>query len=142
MSWITVCGQPAEALEKTVHDAIQQKLASGEIPADQVKYIQQVRLHSFTDLAVSALTLERLRRLAQTWEVRLIPQEITSHRAILGPIIVAAKRAMFPVLQYFFKTFIQQQRSFNAGVVELLTELSHEVSRTASAQQPEKPVQK
>ncbi|MCB0353122.1 MAG: hypothetical protein KDD64_06335, partial [Bdellovibrionales bacterium] len=74
---------------------------------------------------VSDEVLEKLRRLCQLWNVRLLPQEkITSHRPLIGPVIVAVKKAIFPIVRYILKDVLHQQRSFNAAAIQLLAEIA------------------
>lgn len=75
------------------------------------------------ELRVSALQFERLRQLAQLHAVDFRVQGITSHRKFVGPLIVAAKKLLFPMLKVFLKDTLREQRAFNALVVSSLAEL-------------------
>ncbi len=58
-----------------------------------------------------------------------MPCDATSHRKYAGPVIVAAKKLIYPILRAFFKDTLHQQRSFNAGSIALMAELSEEIER-------------
>lgn len=74
-------------------------------------------------LKASDVELEALRRLCQIWDVDLKQPAITSHRKFIGPIIVAAKRIVFPILRTFMRDTLRQQRDFNAQAIALLMQL-------------------
>ena len=77
-------------------------------------------------LKLSKKRLEKLRRLCQLWEVNLKPAEITSHRKVIGPLIVAVKKLVYPILKVLLKETIKQQRDFNAAAVALIADLANE----------------
>ncbi len=80
------------------------------------------------DLSVNAVTLEKLRRLCQLWEVDIRVSEITSHRKYIGPVVVKVKKMLFPIIRFFMKDLIREQRDFNAASIELLAELCNQTS--------------
>lgn len=99
------------------------KLRRGDL-----EYISNLRLSLLDrELSVSDDTLERLRALCALWEVDLKPGAITSHRKLIGPIIVAAKKLAFPILRAFLKDSFRRQRDFNAAVVVLLSDLARKI---------------
>jgi hypothetical protein len=123
--WIVAAGRGDSGLEEYVHARVQERIAAGKYSAGDIAYIAKMSARVTADkLDVSYQTLEKLRRLCQLWDVDLRPGGISSHRKILGPAIVAAKRLFYPVLRVFMKDFIRQQRSFNAAVISVLAELS------------------
>lgn len=70
--------------------------------------------------------LESLRRLCQLWEVDIRVSEITSHRKMIGPLIVRAKKILFPVVKFFLKDLIREQRDFNASVIQLCAQICND----------------
>lgn len=72
--------------------------------------------------------LDRLRRLCQIYGVRIRPEAITSHRKVIGPIIVAVKKVLFRIVEGLLGKTIKHQRDFNAEVVALLTDLCNEAA--------------
>lgn len=126
-NWLTVCGERAPELEARLLERVEGRIASGEYSWHDAAYISKMHLQaSGGRLQVTDKTLEKLRRLCQLWDVEIRTKEISSHRKFVGPVIVAAKRALYPVLRIFLKDFIRQQRSFNAQVISLLTDLAND----------------
>lgn len=112
----------AAELEKRV----QERLASGEYTSQELDHVSRVDVNPIQgELNIPDKRLEKLRRLCQVWDVDLRVDKITSHRKIIGPFIVAAKKLMLPVIRVFLKNFIAEQREFNAAAVSLLAELSN-----------------
>ena len=121
MSWLTVCGKNSPDLARTLEERVAARKTQGEFADANVRYIEKL---SFAPVAgrleVSDETLERLRKLCQLWDVDLKVLGISSHRKIVGPLIVGVKKMLFPVLRIFLKEFIKQQRAFNAEVISFL----------------------
>ncbi len=106
---------------------VEQRVASGQIRPEELQYVKDLNLSvGQRGLAISDKQLEKLRLACQLFDVDLRTREISSHRKFIGPIIVAAKKALFPIIRVFLKDFLHQQRSFNAAVIDALTELCAE----------------
>jgi hypothetical protein len=135
--WLEVLGASAPELERAIQGRVEAHLAAGRYTLKNIEYVAQLeRPASGGNLAVSAASLERIRRLCQVWEVDFKPaRSITSHRPILGPIIVAGKRLAFPIMRFFMRETLRQQRDFNVAVVEAIAELAKQIeSRPESGQ--------
>ncbi|NDC39462.1 MAG: hypothetical protein EBZ48_15725 [Proteobacteria bacterium] len=129
-AWIVARGADAPDLCALVESRVSARIQAGDFLPDTVQYCNEVSFHPVSgDLTVSDKRLEQLQKLCQLWDVQLRPKEVTSHRKIIGPLIVAAKRLAYPVLGAFLKDSFHQQRSFNAAAIALLAELSEEVER-------------
>lgn len=127
MAWLTVCGKDASERAEGIRARVEKKMTAGEFTADEVAYIAKVDLSVVKgDLRVSDECLEKLRRLCALWDIDLKVFSISSHRKILGPVIVALKKVLFPVLRVFLKECIKQQRAFNAETISYLAYLSRE----------------
>ena len=136
--WVLCNAEPAPALAAAMEQRVAARIRAGEFPPDTIQYFQEVSFKPVPGaLTVSDKRLEQLQKLCQLWDVRLRPQQVTSHRKLLGPLIVAAKRLAYPVLGAFLKESFHQQRSFNAAAIALLAELSEEVERLAAARRSE-----
>lgn len=121
MTWIKVLGIDAPELEARIDSEIERKKKAREFSEDDLKYIEKLDLSVVKgELDVSVEDLEHLRKLSQLWDIDLKMYAIKSHRKILGPFIVIAKKLLFPVLRVFLKEFMQQQRAFNAEVISYL----------------------
>ncbi|RMG40372.1 MAG: hypothetical protein D6719_11060 [Candidatus Dadabacteria bacterium] len=125
-NWIEVLGLHDSALADGVRSDVLSKIEAGEFTADEVEYVRKVSLRPLKGrLEVRGRDLELLRRISKLSEVDLRPAVITSHRKILGPFIVAAKRLFYPILKVFLKDFIRQQKDFNAAVTTMLVRLAN-----------------
>ncbi|MCB0346764.1 MAG: hypothetical protein KDD66_16730 [Bdellovibrionales bacterium] len=70
-------------------------------------------------ISVDEHTSERLRALARLSQTELQPPiSLKSHRKIIGPVIVAAKRAIWPLLGALLKNFVEAQREYNSLLLE------------------------
>ena len=121
--WLQVLGANDPDLQKRLSDAVNQKVSAKEYTRDDVAYVSKVELPACKGtLNVDKVQLEKLRRLCQLWDVELRPAKISSHRKVIGPIIVAFKRLMFPILRVFMKDVLRQQKDFNGAVIAMLAE--------------------
>jgi len=128
-AWLDVLGATDPALEKRVADAVAARVAAGDYAAKDTRSVGELhRLGGEGRAALSPEALHHVRRLCQLWEVDLKPaSKISSHRPIIGPVIVAAKRLAFPVVRFFMRETLKKQRDFNAAVLEAFAHLSSEV---------------
>lgn len=124
-NWLKICGNEDQEMQSQLLSKKQSLIDSGELTEDQIKYMKQVDL-SITkgELDISDKALEKLRVLCQLWDVDIRPQRIESHRKFVGPIIITAKKLVFPILKSFMKDFVRQQKDFNAGVISLVGEIA------------------
>lgn len=122
--WITVCGQSSPELENRLTAKVQQRLADGEYTEQDMRVVADLgKPKAELHLKMSDAKLERIRRLCQLWDIELRPpHQITSHRKIVGPLIVAAKKLVYPLLRVLLKDLIRQQRDFNGSVIAYLSE--------------------
>ena len=124
--WIKVAGAHDALLESGLEQKVEAAVRAGKYSQGDIAYIAGMNLNiSPGRLQVSDHTLHQLRCLCQLWDVDIRLREIRSHRPLVGPIIVALKRMLYPALRVFLRDFIRQQRSFNVAVVALLGELSN-----------------
>jgi hypothetical protein len=137
-SWLKVAGKPADALAAELELLVRKKIESGKFRSEDVEYIERINRQLVKGtLALSDSKLEKLRRLCQLWEIEVKSGEISSHRKVVGPFIVAFKKVLFPIVKVLLKDTLRQQRDFNAAAIALLTELSQEDSgRDASPKRP------
>ena len=123
-SWITVCGEGAPDLCKKVEGRFQEKLSKGCFTEENVRYISSITLSAAQQsFSTTPKRLEMLRRLCQLYHVDLLTPSMTSHRPVIGPVIVACKKLLFRILRPLLEKSLRQQRDFNAATVYLLTDL-------------------
>ena len=119
--WLEICGESDVAVANSTHERVRGCVESKEFSWDEVAYVSAVSMKAGnSSLAVTDEQLEKIRRACQLWDVDIRMRDISSHRPFVGPIIVAAKKALYPILQAFLKDFIRQQRSFNAAALALI----------------------
>ncbi|MCO6430201.1 MAG: hypothetical protein J5J00_05020 [Deltaproteobacteria bacterium] len=138
-SWITACGSSDEELSRRCQEGMHLRFAENEYTAKDVEYIQNLQLRvSRASSNLSNKEVEHLRRLCQLWDVNLKCPPLTSHRPIVGPIIVTVKRLFFPVVRLFMRESFKQQREFNANVITVLTEILNSASCERQVNVPER----
>lgn len=126
-NWIKSYGSYDKTLANDVLLRVENKIAQKDFSKENIHYVDKLDV-SLTkgSLKVSDERLEKLRALCQIWYVDLKQGEISSHRKYIGPLIVTFKKAVFPVIRFFMKDFLRQQRSFNAKTISLLADLCNE----------------
>jgi hypothetical protein len=72
-----------------------------------------------------------VRRLHHNWDVANSAVLITSHRKVLGSLIVALKKIGFRIFKFIGHSFIIRQTEFNAASVRFASILAEELSRLA-----------
>lgn len=118
-------GKQSAELQEEVKSLVSQRISSGKYRREDVEYVKSLDLFPVKDASnLDSEMLERLRRISEVWEVKLGHDPITSHRPIVGPVIVALKRMIFPLVSLVLKKPLEQQRRFNAEVVSLLAKLA------------------
>jgi hypothetical protein len=121
---------PDASLTSLLETRVAEAQRAGLYTERDVQQISDIQIAtSRAAFVTSPEKLERLRRLCQIYSVNLRPEEITSHRKVVGPVIVAAKKALFRLLEGLLGRTIKHQRDFNSEVVALLTELCNEAKR-------------
>ena len=124
-AWITVCGNREPELSGEVESRVLQRIEKKEFTSDNVYYVSKVDLRPVKgQLDISDSELEKLRAMCSLWSIELRPAAITSHRKLIGPLIVAAKRLIFPIVRVFMRDALRQQSSFNAATIALMAELA------------------
>lgn len=104
-----------------------ERLDAKQFRADEIEYVRGANFAPVRgELRVSEAELNILRRLCQAWEIELRPGKITSHRPVIGPLIVGFKKLLFPLVQVFLKDLVRQQRDFNSSSIALMGALLSE----------------
>lgn len=129
-------GSSAELMERC-ENRLAARMEQGEFNRENIEYVKELKLNVCSgELNVSDELLERLRQTCRVWNVDMKSKEISSHRPIIGPLFVAAKKALFPIVHFFLKDTLRQQRDFNASVIRALAQLSQEKSRGKEQRSP------
>ena len=120
--WLTVCGEANSELAGILSEKVAALRREGAFTeSDQMSY--SVTKSGF---ATSPERMELLRRLCQIYSIDVRPAQPTSHRKVIGPVIVAVKKIIFPVIKALLGPTFKHQKDFNAVVVMLLTDLCNE----------------
>ena len=83
--------------------------------------IERVSAATPATLEGDGILSDAFRRCCETWEVDR-PIEIRSHRAVLGPVLVAAKRLLLRLLRFHTETAWRRQREFNRNLLLVVRE--------------------
>ncbi len=106
-----------------LEDKLQTRISQIDYTWDQKKYLEALTFElTLNSSEISEQFLDKLRTACQLWDVDLRNQQITSHRKLIGPVIVSMKKVIAPVIKFFLKDFIRQQKDFNAAILALMIE--------------------
>lgn len=126
MNWITVTGREDANLESELKQSSERVLAAGELSAKQLKHVSNLKASVVDgELQVNDVVLEKLRTLCMSWDIDIKPREIASHRKFIGPVIVAFKKLLYPIIRALLFNTIQAQRHFNGTAISLLAEIAN-----------------
>jgi hypothetical protein len=130
-AWLTVMGESdpslAPALARSLAEQVSQLRSSGKFSEGDQATIQRLSFSVTREgFKTTPERMEMLRRLCQLYSADVRPQPPTSHRRIIGPVIVLAKRILQPVVQGLLGQFLKNQSDFNATTISLLTDLCNE----------------
>ena len=118
-AWLRVPGADGEAIAARLRERVEERIARGVVTAEEIEEVAAARLEVFDE---GDLASEAFRRCCVTAAVDR-PAVITSHRAVVGPILVAAKRALARLLRFQNEAALARQREFNENVLRVLREL-------------------
>lgn len=126
-NWLDVSGRSDTHLEERLSQAVALWESEGKMPADE-----QVRVHTLSmalakgSFVASPERLELLRGLCQIYSAGIRGEKISSHRKVIGPVIVSVKKILFRIISALLGPTFSFQRDFNAGVIRLLGSLCNE----------------
>ena len=123
-SWIRIEGADQPELAGRLKARLDRKVRADEVNLDEIRRVEKLTFLPAGKIELGGESLDKLRRLCQLWDIDLRCQGISSHRPLIGPLIVAIKKLLYPVLKVFLKDTLQQQRDFNAAAVSLLADLA------------------
>lgn len=127
--WLVVGGEDRPEIEVAVQAAVAAQIAKGAYPEGTIAHMLERKLALVNrTLQISDQHLVAIRRVSACWDIQLTPPQISSHRRIIGPIIVGVKRLLFPLLSILLKDLLRKQREFNAAVLEALVEIAAETT--------------
>jgi hypothetical protein len=125
-----VCGKIEPELAIELARRVDNRRQSGKFSRDDQRYIEKMSLAvSKGNFYTSTERAEMLRRLCQCYAVDVKIRDISSHRPVVGPVIVFVKKVLFQIMKVLLGPAFRQQRDFNAGVIYLLTDLCNDANR-------------
>ena len=125
--WLQITGVDTSQVAQTLTLHTQSLIADGLMPPNEPERVATLSTGiSKGAFVVSQKRLELLRGLCHLYSAGIRAEKISSHRRILGPVIVFVKKAIFRVLSALLGPTFQYQRDFNAGVIRLLGDLCNE----------------
>lgn len=128
----SVCGEVEAELEARVAMRVSELEARGQCTAAEREHVQGLGLGpSQNGFVTSPYRLELLRRLCQIYSVDVKEREISSHRRLVGPLIVGVKKILFKIVKVLLGPTFKHQRDFNAVTVSLLIDLCNESQRAS-----------
>ena len=119
-----VPGEDDAAVAARLRARLATRLARGVLTPQEMERVASVRLEVFDE---GDLASEAFRRCCAAAEVDR-PQPITSHRPVIGAVIVTVKRVVARVLRFQTEKTLIRQREFNENVLQVLRELLRRTS--------------
>ena len=114
-----ITGEKGAGAWARVQERLADRRARGILQSDEVERVSHASLQVFDGADAAS---EIFRRCCVTWEVdRLAP--ITSHRSMIGPVLVTVKRVVRRLLRFQLEPHLSRQRDFNWNLLLLLREL-------------------
>ena len=128
--WLFVCGESDPELAKSLADRVASlRSEKGFTESDQA----EIQALSFAvtreGFSTTPERMQQIQRLCQLFSMNARPTNPTSHRPVIGPIIVGVKKILFPLVNALFGPTFRIQREFNSLVLALLTDLCNEEKR-------------
>ena len=114
-----ITGEMGRAAAERVEARLADRYARGILDPAEVERVSTIRLHTFEGEEAAS---EIFRRCCVTWEVDRVPP-ITSHRPVVGPLLVALKGIVRRLLRFQTEAQLSRQRDFNWNLLLVLRDL-------------------
>ena len=132
-SWLRIGGVEDPAFAEGLSASVRAWAESGAMPANEPERVAAVSTAiAQGSFSTSRERLELLRELCHIYSLGIQSEKITSHRPVIGPVIVAAKTVLFRIVSTLLGPTFRFQRDFNARVIRLLGDLCNEESSRGS----------
>lgn len=127
IGWLRVGGAADPQLEQAVATTVRSWVESENMPSNEAERVARVSTAiASRRFATSPERLEMLRSLCQIYSAGIRAGKISSHRPVIGPVIVFCKKVLFRAVAALLGPSFERQREFNAGVIRLLGDLCNE----------------
>ena len=128
-TWIKIAGSSDVTLAKEIAADVADLIARNQMPVNEPERVAELSTAiSRGAFMASFERMELLRGLCQIYSAGIRSEKITSHRKLIGPVIVFMKKGIFRVVSALLGPTFQLQRDFNAGVIRILGDLCNESS--------------
>ncbi len=114
-----ITGAAGERALADVRARVADRRARGILDETEIARLSAAGLHTFDG---DDTTAEIFRRCCVTWEVDR-PPKLSSHRPVVGAVIVAVKRLVRRMLRFQTEAQLSRQRDFNWNLLLLLREI-------------------
>lgn len=114
-----IAGEIGRGVVEKVRARLADRLARGILDRDEIARVSTMPLRTF---AGGDAASEIFRRCCVTWEVDRVPA-LTSHRPLIGPLLVGIKRVARRLLRFQTEAQFSRQRDFNWNLLLVLREL-------------------
>ncbi len=119
-----------EEIMKEIQRRVLEKKQTGVYSDEELQRISELKrdLSPKKNERYSEMNLH-LRKLHRNWDVAASSGAVTSHRKVLGPLLVISKQIGFRVLRFFASAFFNRQTEYNAAGVRFNTTVLEELTR-------------
>jgi len=114
-----IADQAGRGVPERVRERLAERMARGIFDSGEIERVAAMPLRTFTGDETAS---EIFRRCCVTWEVDRVPV-ITSHRPLIGPVLVLVKRFARRLLRFQTEAQLSRQRDFNWNLLLVLREL-------------------
>jgi len=120
-------------LMQRAEEALKQRVAADpHYTFQEIDEVERCSKQLFArDFPLSEEATERFRYLARFAQFELRPTFLRSHRPIIGPVIVTAKRIAWRVLSALLKDAVRGQQLYNYAVIRNLATLEQNQTRAS-----------
>lgn len=120
---LAVTGSPPVC--ESVRVRLAERKARGILDPEEIARVSQTKLHAFRGEGVAS---EAFRQCCITWEADR-PAPLSSHRPIVGKVIIAVKKALRRSLRFLNEPFLARQRDFNWNLLVVVRNLLERIER-------------
>jgi len=123
-------GVNVEEIMKEIHRRVLEKKQTGVYTDEELQRIATLKsdLSPRNNERYGEMNIH-LRKLHTNWDVAASASVISSHRKILGPVLVAIKRVGSWFIRFFGSSFLTRQTEYNSANVRLSTVFIEELTR-------------
>lgn len=123
--WFRLSVNGTASVVEKIEVRVAERKARGILTPEEITRVSQMKLRTF---AGDRIASEAFRQCCITWEADR-PVPLTSHRPIVGGLIVAAKKGLRRTLRFLNEPHLARQRDFNWNLLLVLRDLLERIER-------------